>query len=153
MPVIADLELVRPGLEEFLPEIDFLIAAASFPEAATGTADLDAALRALEERCAGALVIVTRGARGAIARIEGRLVEFPGYRVAAVDTTGAGDVFHGAFAVAALDGRILPEAIDFANAVAAMKCRAAGGRTGIPRSIAEVERFRAAAGRRPPEGR
>lgn len=142
MPVLADLELVRPGLDEFLPLIDYLIAAAEFPERVTGLADLGEALRVLEERTRGALVVVTLGARGAVARIEDRLETFPAYAVDAVDTTGAGDVFHGAFAVACLRGMELREAIDFSNAVAAMKCRRPGGRTGIPRSVAEVEEFR-----------
>jgi len=150
MPVIADLELVRPGLEQFLPEIDFLIAAAGFPKEATGAGDLDAATRMLEERSAGALVIVTLGARGAVARIEGALESFPAYAVEAVDTTGAGDVFHGAFAVACLEGMALREALDFSNAVAAIKCRQAGGRAGIPRSLEEVERFRRETGHRTP---
>jgi len=58
------------------------------------------AMRILEERTGGALIVVTLGARGALARLGGRRVRFPAYALAAVDTTGAGDVFHGAFAVA-----------------------------------------------------
>ena len=64
--MIADLEVVRPGLDEFLPLIDCLIAAAEFPRRATGCRDLDESTRLLEERSAGALVIVTQGARGAV---------------------------------------------------------------------------------------
>lgn len=141
MPVLADLEVVRPGLESFLPLVDFLIVDELFPARATGSDDLAEATRILEER-SGALVIVTLGSRGAVARVEGRLELFPAYAVSAVDTTGAGDVFHGAFAVALLRGLPLPEAIDFSHAVAAMKCLQEGGRSGIPRGIEAVERFR-----------
>ena len=142
MPVISDLEAIRPGLDALLPMVDFAIAGPGFPELATGSRDLSVSLRAIEERSGGALVIVTQGGGGAVARIDGRLERLPAYAVEAVDTTGAGDVFHGAFAVACLRGFELRDAIDFANAIAAMKCRRPGGRAGIPRSLEEVERFR-----------
>ncbi|MBM3286419.1 MAG: ribokinase [Candidatus Eisenbacteria bacterium] len=142
MPVLVDIEDVRPGMDLLLPKIDFLIVSASFPETATGSRNPAEATRILEERTEGGLVVVTRGAGGAVARIDGRLEEFPAYAVEARDTTGAGDVFHGAFAVACLRGLDLQDAIDFSNAAAAMKCRRIGGREGIPRSLEEIERFR-----------
>jgi len=141
MPVLADLEHTRPGIEELLPLVDFLIVDERFPERLTGARDLERAAALLEERAAGALVVVTLGARGALARIDGGTRVFPAYAIDAVDTTGAGDVFHGAFAVACLDGMDLAGALDFANAVAAMKCLAAGGRTGIPRERAAIAAF------------
>lgn len=144
MPVLADLEAVRPGLAEFLPHADVLITDAEFPRLATGAERLDDALRILEERAAGALVMTTLGVGGMVARIGGELCRYPSYEVEAVDTTGAGDVLHGAFAVACLRGLSLEEAIDFSQAVAAMKCRAMGGRPGIPSSLEEVDRFRRA---------
>lgn len=142
MPVIADVEEVRPGIDDFLPQVDLLITNARFPEAATGSGSLDEATRILEERTNGGLVIVTLGSRGAVARIDGRLEHFPAYSVDVVDTTGAGDVFHGAFAAACIDGLELADAIDFSNAVAAMKCRKLGGRDGIPLGADVVNRFR-----------
>ena len=142
MPVLADLEVVRPGLAEFLPETDILITAADFPERATGAPALGDALRILEERSRGALVMASHGLQGVIARIGGELRTYPAYQVEAVDTTGAGDVLHGAFAVACLLELTLEDAIDFSQAVSAMKCRALGGRAGIPRSLDEVARFR-----------
>lgn len=89
-------------------------------------------------------MLVTRGAAGTDAWLEGEVRRFPAYAVRAQDTTGAGDVFHGAFAVACLRGMPLVEAIDFSNAVAAMKCRRLGGRKAIPRSLGEVAAFREA---------
>ena len=141
MPVIADLELVRDGLESLLPCIDFLIASSDFLEPATGCTDPAEAARVLQERTAGAQIVFTLGAHGAVARIDGALERFPAHAIEAVDTTGAGDVFHGAFAVACLEGMGLREALAFCNAAAAMKCRAAGGRAGIPHGRLEVERF------------
>ncbi len=149
MPVLADLEPVRPGLEEFLPEVDILIAAEEFPRAATGATGLREALLALRERTRGGLVMATLGARGVALLAGDQLELFGAYAVDAVDTTGAGDVFHGAFAVACLRGLALAEAIDFSQAVAALKCLALGGRTGIPRSLEEVERFRRQTPHRP----
>lgn len=148
MPVIADLEATRAGFDDLLPLIDIAITGAAFPELATGSPDLSEGMRILEERSGGALVVVTQGVAGAVARIDGRIERFPGFRVGVVDTTGAGDVFHGAFVVACLRGMDLRDAIDFSNAVAAMKCRGLGGREAIPRSLEEVDRFRRDAGRR-----
>jgi len=142
MSVLADVEEVRPGMDEFLPLVDLLITNARFPEAATGADKLEESTRILEERTGGALVIVTLGSRGAVARIEDRLQHFPAYAVEVVDTTGAGDVFHGAFAATCCEGLELADAIDFSNAVAAMKCRRLGGRDGIPLGTDQVNRFR-----------
>ena len=58
--------------------------------------------------------------------------------VKAVDTLAAGDVFHGAFLVALVEGRAMEETIAFANAAAALKCATFGGRLGAP-TRAEVE--------------
>jgi sugar/nucleoside kinase (ribokinase family) len=151
MPVLGDLEPVRPGLEEFLREIDYLIAAEDFPRQATGAASLAEGLGILRERTRGALVMVTRGARGAVVLEEGELRHYPAYAIDAVDTTGAGDVFHGAFAVACLRGMALADAIDFSHAVAAMKCLQVGGRSGIPQSMRAIEDFRRATDHRIPE--
>ncbi len=78
---------------------------------------------------------------------EGRWVRVSGFRVEAVGTNGAGDVFHGACAFGELRGWPLEGTLTFANAVAAMKCRALGGRRGIPR-LTEVRDFLHAHGRR-----
>lgn len=141
MPVLTDLERIRPGLDDFLPEVDVLIAAADFPERATGATDLLGALAILRERTRGGLVMVTRGSGGVSLLQADGLRHFPAYRVGAVDTTGAGDVFHGAFAVALLRGLDLPAAIDFSQAVAAMKCLQPGGRRGIPNDFEAVDVF------------
>lgn len=141
-PVLADLEDIRPGLEDLLPRIDWLIASEAFPALATGRADLAESMPRLEERTGGGLIVVTRGAQGCAALMSGRVRSFPAYAVEVRDTTGAGDLFHAGFAAAALRGLPLPEALDFANATAAMGCRALGGRGSLPSSVEEIERFR-----------
>ena len=60
-----------------------------------------------------------------------------------LDTTGAGDVFHGAFGWALAQGWDLAEVVEFASAVAALKCRRLGGRTGIPTLAETLDLLRA----------
>lgn len=95
----------------------------------------------------GAWVCVTDGAVGVTCLSDGRLVHVPAFAVDAVDTLGAGDVWHGAFALALGEGTEELAAVRFANAVAAIKCTRFGGRTGIPPRD-EVERFLAENGSR-----
>jgi sulfofructose kinase len=70
----------------------------------------------------------------------GEFFHQPAFRVRVVDTTGCGDVFHGAFLYGVLRGWDLRRVARFASAVAALKCRKLGGRAGIPR-LGEVEEF------------
>lgn len=97
----------------------------------TGEVDLPSGLAAAARRSA-AWIGVTDGERG-VSWLEGdRLRHQPAVRVHAVDTLGAGDVFHGAFALALAEGRAEPHAVQFAAAAAAAKCTQPGGRSGIP---------------------
>ena len=74
---------------------------------------------------------MTLGAHGALAREDGKFFYAPAFVVNCVDTTGAGDVFHGAFCYAVLQGMPMREALDFSNAMAALNCTALGARGGI----------------------
>lgn len=83
---------------------------------------------------------VTDGADGLYWLEDSRLRNAPPPRVDVVDTTGAGDAFHGAFALALAHGRPIPDAIVLSNAVAALKCSRPGGRAGLP-GPADLARF------------
>lgn len=83
---------------------------------------------------------VTLGAAGVLWFDGGRIHRAPSRQVNAVDTLAAGDTWHGAFALALAEHRDLPLAVEFASAVAALKCARFGGRAGIPRR-AEFERW------------
>lgn len=83
---------------------------------------------------------VTRGAKGTIWLDDHGLHHQPAFSVHVVDTTGAGDVFHGAYALALGEGQSVPHAMRFASAVAALKCTRQGGRAGIP-TREDVEAF------------
>ena len=150
--VSLDAERIRDGVDALVPLVDYLVASREFPRAFTGRADDRAALEALAD-LGPPVVVQTLGRDGARAFVAGRHVEAPGFEVPVVDTTGAGDVFHGAFLLAMLDrdaGRTpdpeaVVESLRFANAAAALKCRTLGGRAGIP-TRAEVEQFLAGRG-------
>ncbi len=90
----------------------------------------------------GRAVVLTLGSEGCTGREEGATVRVPAYPVRTVDTTGCGDVFHGAYIVAALRGLPLEPRLRFAAFVAALKCRAFGARTAIP-TIGELRTRRA----------
>lgn len=136
--IVADFELRHdPAL---LALIDHLIVPAAFATRVTGLADPARAARALwtAERAA---VVVTCGAAGAWYYAgEGEAQHQAAFPVQAVDTTGCGDVFHGAYA-AALTWRLgLAERVRLASACAALKATQAGGRQGIP-TRRQVEAF------------
>lgn len=105
--------------------------------AATGERDADASLRAIAAHTR-AIVGVTLGAQGVRWIEQGRLHAAPAPHVQAVDTLGAGDVFHGAFTLALAEAATTAEAVRFGNAAAAIKCTRFGGRRGAP-SRAEVD--------------
>lgn len=87
-------------------------------------------------------VVVTMGSRGVRYAVAGGAREMPAPRVEVVDTTGAGDTFLGALAVARSEGKVLPRAIRFAQSAAALKVGRMGAQAGQPRRE-EVERFMA----------
>jgi len=78
-------------------------------------------------------VIITRGPRGAFVSGPGVEGPAPGFKVRAVDTTAAGDVFNGALAVALTEGRALMEAVRFANAAAAISVTRWGAQPSAPK--------------------
>ena len=121
----------RPGLDELLPLANWLVVAESFPATYTGLSRPAKAARALLETGAE-VVVVTRGAEGCEVWTSEACFTAPGLDVQAVDTTGAGDAFHGGFIYAMLQGWDLRRAATFANAVAAINCQTLGGRRGLP---------------------
>lgn len=127
-----------PRQDELMPLVDLMVVARDFATRATQEDDPRAAARALRERFRSREVVVTDGARGAWFDYLGGEGHVPAFSVEVVDTTGAGDVFHGAYVLARAEGQDVPGAVRFAAAVAGLKCRAVGGRAGIP-TRAEAE--------------
>ncbi len=138
--VSLDGGTLRPQMLPLLERCDIAIVSEAFATALQGgRKEPEHAIETLlgrGPRIAG----VTLGARGAIASDGNRIVRQPAFALETVDTTGAGDVFHGAFCVAWLERQSLQESMRFAAAAAALKCRQLGGRAGIP-FRAELDRF------------
>jgi sulfofructose kinase len=140
IPVVMDAGSVREGVENLVPLATHLVASEGFPPAFTGAGDPTEAAAALLEMGPD-VVVVTLGARGCFAMdVDGARLEQPGFAVKVVDTLGAGDVFHGAYVRGLLEDWDLPRVLEFACAVAALKCTVHGGRAGIP-SMAEAAAF------------
>ncbi len=138
IPVVVDVDRNEPGVADLLKHVDVLIAAEGFPQAHTGVAAPGLAMRELRKEYGAAIVVVTLGASGAVCWDGESEIHSPGFVVPIVDPTGAGDAFRAGFLAAWLED-ILPLSglLDFANATAALKCRAVGAQTGLP-SRAEV---------------
>jgi sulfofructose kinase len=134
--VSADIDNAYEGLLELLPLVDVLITSRELPHRLTGIADERASLVEMKARYGCALVGMTLGKRGAVIYCEGQFLESPAYEVpnGCRDTTGAGDAFHAGFLYGLLRGEEIDTSIKFANAIAALKCRELGGRTGLPNS-------------------
>jgi sulfofructose kinase len=147
LATVIDVERVRPGIAELLQHIDAIIAAEGFPEEMTGYGSPGRALEAMAREFAAPLVCVTLGREGSLALCGGEEIRTPAFQVDAVDTTGAGDAFRGGFAAGCLRAAARPtndvaveDVLVYANAVAALNCRALGARGGIP-TVDEVERL------------
>jgi len=131
IPVTVDVDTMYAGFERVLPLVDYLIASSEFPGRWTGREDPFDALQTIQRQFGMKMAAMTLGAHGALAWCDGRFVYSPAFVVNCVDTTGAGDVFHGAFCYAVLQQMPIAEALGFANAMAALNCTAMGARGGI----------------------
>ena len=133
VPVVLDADsLSRPqDIGELLRSTDYLIASKVFAEALTGLTSPSKAVEALAGYGSSAAV-VTLGEAGSLTLAGGRSFHTPAFPVEVVDTTGAGDVYHGAFIFGLLREWRLEKTTEFASAVAAMSCTRLGGRQGIP---------------------
>ncbi len=139
IPTVIDIDKVEPLTSELIREIDFVITSSRFPALFTGISDREKALLELQKHTSGFLC-TTLGDEGVMALINGEILHVKGIKVKAVDTTGAGDVFHAGFIYGLLQNWEVIEILRFANAVATFKCRNLGGRRGIP-PLEEVQKF------------
>ena len=136
---ILDAGSLRSGIRELAGKVSDLVASERFALQASGLPDLASennqqeCLRRLQAMARPrASVVVTLGERGLIYDAEGTCRRLPAYPAKAVDTTGAGDVFHGAFAYGMLRKVPLDETLKLASMAAALSVRERGGRQSIP---------------------
>lgn len=141
MKVLLDPALPYAEIKPLLEYVDVPIVPEYWARALMPDAPPAAVAERLRDEGAD-IAVVTLGERGAVAAWAGGTEAFPAFPVDVVDTTGAGDAYHGAFLYALLQGWDLPRMARFASAVGALNCRAMGGRKALP-SRREVEQFMA----------
>ena len=147
IPVTVDVDTIYPGFDRVLPLVDYLIASSEFPGRWTRLEDPFEALAAIQTEHGMPVAAMTLGAHGVLARAQGRYFYSPGFVVDCADTTGAGDVFHGAFCYSVLQKMPLAEALEFSNAMAALNCTGTGARGHIS-GLQEVRALMAGGTRR-----
>jgi sulfofructose kinase len=135
--ITCDIDHVTPGTRELLQLVSHPVFAESVPMELTGETSPERALRALRRGHPGRLV-VTVGEKGAVALEGDTLLAAPGFPVTVVDSTGAGDVFRGAYIYGIVKGWSLERQLWFANAAAAVSCTKPGAMGGVP-ALGEVE--------------
>jgi sulfofructose kinase len=128
IPVTVDVDTIYPGFERVLPNVDYLVASSEFPSRWTGEPDPLRALTKIQDEYGMRVAAMTLGADGALARVDGRFLYSPGFVVDCIDTTGAGDVFHGAFCYSVIENMPVRDALEFSNAMAALNSTALGAR-------------------------
>jgi sulfofructose kinase len=146
IPVVGDFDNKYPRVEALLEFVDFPITSKDFPERLTGEKDLLKSLPAIFRRFRCRLTAATLGRLGVVAWDGQTFWQVPGFRVNAVDTTGAGDIFHGAFLYGLVRDWMLKEVLEFSCAAAALNCTAPGARGHIA-ALDEIAAFRKSADR------
>jgi sulfofructose kinase len=137
--VVIDPSSPFEVIKELLPWVDVPIVPESFANAWMPNDPPEAVVEALYELGAK-IAVVTLGARGGIVCSEDGVQAYPTIPLDVVDTTGAGDAFHGGFMYGLLQEWDVPRIAQFAAAVGALNCRFLGGRTGLP-TRQEVDDF------------
>jgi len=122
---------VRAHLRDLIQHVDVLISGSGFAKGLTGISDIwKAGKMALE--MGPSIFVQTEGEEGSCTITADECFHTPAFSVEVVDTTGAGDVFHGAYIVGLLHGWNLQQVAQFATAASAIECTKLGGRVGIP---------------------
>ncbi len=139
LPVVMDAGSVREGSADLVSVCSDVISSSGFAPSLTDQPNLKDALEALA-LLGPRRVALTLGAEGFLAFTNGRWTRIKAFDVPVLDTTGAGDVFHAGYAFALGMGKEYLEALDFGNAMAALKCRGWGGRSSLP-TLEEVNQL------------
>ena len=130
IPTTVDIDQVSAGTDQLVSLVTLPILGEGMPEALTGEPDT---VRALRQIAAGhPMACVTLGPRGAMLVAGDELHVVEGHRVDVADTTGAGDVFRGAFIDAFLRGEPPERILRWANAAAAVSCTREGALASVP---------------------
>ncbi|OGW12533.1 MAG: hypothetical protein A3G93_02825 [Nitrospinae bacterium RIFCSPLOWO2_12_FULL_45_22] len=137
--IVLDIDSINPKTSELIRLTHILASDQEFPYNYTGQNDPLKALRHIQQQ-GPEVVVMTLGKEGSLALWGDKVFRTPGPEVRAIDTTGAGDLFHAGIIYSLLQGWGPEDSLIFANAVAALSCQKLGGRAGIP-SLKEVRDF------------
>lgn len=127
---VLDGGSLHPGTRALMDQVDYLVCSEKFARQYLGCQDEREALARLSEHAA--TVVITLGERGLIWQRAGERGAVPAFPVAAVDTTGAGDAFHGAFAAGLAADMGWRDLLSYASAAGALCCTKMGARPGLP---------------------
>lgn len=130
--VMLDAHIVLDGTDELLKSVDYLITSESFLYEYTNNKNIESGLKILYKNNKPEILITTLGEKGSTALIDNKLINIGIFNVKVKDTTGCGDVYHGAFLYGLLKKWNLKDIMVFASAISSIKCMDYGGRTGIP---------------------
>lgn len=139
IPVMLDAGRLREGILDIAKACDYVVASEEFAKEIGWKGSAEEFQKVLE-RLKLKTVTITLGKRGSFTFVKNKFFHVPAFKVNVVDTTGAGDVFHGGYIYGLLQEWNLTDTVRFASAVAALKCRKRGGRAGIP-TLDEVISF------------
>lgn len=139
IPIVIDLDQATKVDDPLLALGTHVISSAEALRGTTGLDDYGAGLKRLAEHIPGFLAI-TDGPHGIYWLDDGSIRHMPAFKVKAIDSLGAGDAFHGSFALGLAEGLALTDLLRFSSATAALKCTKFGGASGAP-ARAEVEEF------------
>jgi len=138
----ATRQPISPEMRALVSRVDVLICGSGFGATLTGRDDpweIGRAILDLGPR----VVVQTEGKAGSYTITRDDAFHVPSFDIDVVDTTGAGDVFHGAYIVGMLRGWEVRRTVQFATAVSALKCTGLGGRRPIPCFDQVIEFLRA----------
>ncbi|MBF0287391.1 MAG: carbohydrate kinase [SAR324 cluster bacterium] len=135
---VLDAGSYSAGKKALASEVDHLVVTERFAHEYTSQKKTEAALETLFEISNS--VVITVGKEGLLWKNKNNSGKMPAFSVQSIDTTGAGDAFHGAFCVGLIRGYDWETILRYASAVAALTCTKHGGRLGIPREH-EVQNF------------
>lgn len=131
IPVVVDIEQNKPYVPELMTVSSHIVVSENFAAAYTKKTTIPEIITSLRTSL-HQTIIITQGQKGCSGIANNEFFEIPAFKVKVVDTTGCGDVFHGAYALAIARGKTVINAAKFACAAAALCATKLGGRDGIP---------------------
>ncbi len=144
IPVVADFKRNYDDLDKLFPYIDYFIIPHFFACELAGKCNTDVLLRKLASLQPG-IPVITMGSEGGVYLADGEIRRYKAFPVNCVDSTGAGDAFHGAFCYFLPHGLDIGRCLELSSATGALNCRALGGRAALP-TRSELSAFLSANG-------